>query len=772
VLLGGRTGRDGIGGATGSSKSHGTDTVIECAAEVQKGDASEERKLVRLFRKPEVTKLIKRCNDFGAGGASVAIGELADGVEITLDNIPAKYEGMDGTELALSESQERMAIVVAESDLQTLKGYAEWENVEATAVARITEQKRLVITWRGKKIVDIDRSFLDTNGAKRHTTVSVPDTTKSGSQTKWSEGINSLTFCSQKGLVERFDPSVGAASVFVPYGGKYALTETQVMAALIPAKDATTASVMAYGFDPYFTDADPFGGSVYAVLNSVAKLIASGVSLDTVHLSFQEFFPRVNDDPARWGRPFAALLGAFSAQMGLKIAAIGGKDSMSGSFGDLDVPATLVSFAVGVAEASQLVSPEFKGANHPVYLVETPMTSEGLPDYAALKAAWEKYTALCHSGKVLAAWACETDGVYGGIMKMALGNMIGFSDAKSQNGGSVNSSVSIIFEASETLEGFCLLGHTQSKPTFTFGSETLPLDKLRAAWEAPLEGIFPVRIDQPGNAPLINDDRRPAPHKGTSIARPLAVIPVFPGTHGECDTAAAIERAGGVAKTVLIRNLTPEMLQSSMIELEKAIKSAQMLVFPGGGEADGIGKYIASFFKNARLTDTVSDLLQNRDGLMLGIGNGFQALLKLGLLTTTEGATLTFNRIARHQARYVTTRISSVVSPWLSKCTPGGLYVQPVSYGEGRLMASEEMLNTLKTNGQIMFQYTDYEGVPSMDIAYNPSGSVWAIEGICSVDGRVLGKTAHSERYGEYVAKNIPGTKHLPLFEGGVNYFK
>jgi len=801
VLLGGRTGRDGIGGATGSSKMHGEETVTECVSEVQKGDAPEERKLLRLFRNPEVTKLIKRCNDFGAGGASVAIGELAEGVEITLDNLPVKYEGMDGTELALSESQERMALVVAQSDLETLKRYAEAENVEATVVARITENKKLTMSWRGKKIVDIDRAFLDTNGAKRSTKVRVPNnmeagSMKAGSAMQWSDRVNpcsdyaDLRFCSQKGLVEHFDPTNGAASVFVPFGGKYALTETQVMAALLPAPNTTTASVMAYGFDPYLTEADPFGGSVSAVVTSVAKLVAVGVPLDTIHLSLQEFFPSVRNDPERWGLPFAAMLGAFSAQMGLNIAAIGGKDSMSGSFGDWDVPPTLISFAVGIGEASQLISPEFKGADHPVYLLPMPALADGLPDYAALRNVWNRYTELCRSGKILSAWACEADGVCGGvkggITKMALGNMIGMKSETMPPNSCANAS--IIFEATEKLNDFPLLGYTQSQPALTFGQESFSLEQLCADWEAPLESIFPTRVDQPGTAPLIEDTRRPVPRKGTSsqgtvIARPKAVIPVFPGTNCEYDTAAALERAGSIVETVMIRNLTPELLQSSIAKLEKAIASAQMLVLSGGfsgnDEPDGSGKYIVSLFRNPKLADAVHELIQSRDGLILGICNGFQALIKLGLLPfgritpmTPECPTLTFNRIGRHQARYVRTRVSSVISPWISECKPGELYLQPISHGEGRLTATEELLTTLKANGQIVFQYADYEGVPSMDIAHNPNGSDWAVEGLCSADGRILGKMGHTERYGEFVAKNIPGNKYLPLFEGGVKFFQ
>ena len=871
VLLGGRTGRDGIGGATGSSTTHDTETVSERASEVQKGNAPEERKLQRLFRNPEATRLIKKCNDFGAGGASVAIGELADGVEITLDAMPVKYEGMDGTELAISESQERMAVVVAKSDLPYLKQLAESENIEATTVARVTEEKRLVMLWRGQKIVDIDRSFLDTNGPTRHTTVTVPNYTLQNPQyinhntkspnthppthnpqhTSISQPpthnpqlstlnsphptlnsplstLNSqlltlagdINYCSQKGLVERFDHSIGAASVFEPYGGKFALSETQVMAALLPSPGARTASVMAYGYDPYFTEADPFAGSEYAVVSSVAKLVASGVSPGTVHLSLQEYFPSPGDDSERWGRPFAAMLGAFNAQMGLRIAAIGGKDSMSGSFGELDVPPTLISFAVGVADAEELISPEFKGPGNPVYLLETPTDSDGSPDYTALRAQWDNYIDLCRNGKVLSARSCEADGTIGAIMKMAFGNMTGFKSALTDTPVSCNAIMndnnyhshssrfpkhadenpsadslfsiftskpeirgSIIFEASMELSGFTLLGHTQPLPSLTFGSEDISLRELCMAWQQPLESVFPTRVEQPGIAPVIKSGKRPLPRSGPSFAKPRTVIPVFPGTNCEYDTALAIEKAGGIAEAMLIRNLSPGMLEESVANLKKAIDSAQIIVFPGGfsggDEPDGSGKFIVSLFRNKQLTDAVHSLLFERDGLILGICNGFQALIKLGFLPygrispmTENCPTLTFNRIGRHQARYIGACVSSVNSPWLSKCSTGEVYIQPVSHGEGRLTATEDMLMQLEASGQIAFQYVDHDYIPSMDITHNPNGSDWAIEGLCSADGRILGKMAHCERYGKYVAKNVPGNKHLPLFEGGIEYFR
>lgn len=789
ILLGGRTGRDGVGGATGSSKTHGVETVVECASEVQKGNAPEERKLQRLFRNRDVTKLVKRCNDFGAGGAAVAIGELAEGVEINLDAIPVKYEGLDGTELAISESQERIAVIVAEKDLSALLYHAETENVEASVVAKVTEEKRLVMTWRGEKIVDIARDFLDTSGAGRSASVSVPpldyvetQSTKLSLSEKIYNLVNDLNFCSQKGLVERFDSSIGASSVFMPFGGKKARTEMQVMAALIPKQGARTASVMAYGFDPYFMQNDPFAGSASAVVTSVAKLVASGVDIETIHLSLQEYFPRLNDDPKRWGVTFAAMLGAFSAQMGLKVAAIGGKDSMSGSFANIDVPPTLISFAVGVSAAKRLISTEFKAAGNPVYILNTPLGDDGLQNYTELLAKWKRYAKLCDTGKVLSAWVCEKGGAYGGIVKMAFGNMIGFA-GKEFDGLSNRLWGSIIFETSEELADMELLGYTQEAPTLTFGETNIGLEELYSAWEAPLEGIFPVKTDQQGETPLITDNKRSLARSGGSIVKPKAVIPVFPGTNCEYDTAEAIEKAGGSYEFVLIRNLTPDMLSESIEKLDKAISSAQMLVFPGGfsggDEPDGSGKFIVSLFRNNRLTEKVHELLYSRDGLVLGICNGFQALIKLGLLPygkimkmSKDCPTLTFNNIGRHQARYVNTRVASAMSPWLSKCNTGELYTQPISHGEGRFIASPEVLETMKKDSQIAFQYTDYEGMPSMDIEHNPNGSIWAIEGICSPDGRILGKMAHTERVGEYVAKNIVGNKFLPLFEGGVGYFK
>ncbi|MCL2049469.1 MAG: phosphoribosylformylglycinamidine synthase [Defluviitaleaceae bacterium] len=825
VLLGGRTGRDGVGGATGSSKTHGTKTVDECASEVQKGNAPEERKLQRLFRNPDAARLIIRCNDFGAGGVSVAIGEIAEGVEIYLDKVPTKYDGLNGTELAISESQERMAVVVASEDLAALLAFAEAENIEATEVARVTADNRLVMLWRGNKIFDIDRKFLDTNGAKRTADVYVPSRRESAKLYTASDLPSlaaDLNFCSQKGLVQRFDSTIGAGGVLMPFGGKYELTETQVMAALLPANGTKTASVMACGFEPHFTDVDPFSGAAYAVVVSAAKLIGAGVPLDTIYLSFQEYFPRLHNDKARWGKVFSAMLGAFTAQMGLKAAAIGGKDSMSGTFGELDVPSTLISFAVGLCRAESIISPEFKRAKSPVYRIKTPLTPDGLPDYDKLRAVWGKYSALCQDGKILSAWACESGGLYGGIMKMALGNMLGF---KAVGGLEDFSWGSLIFEAAEELSELELLGYTQDEPVLAFGEVEYRLAELCEVWENTLEGVFPVKaegalplssdcsvdvlretqninlvgmsprsLDSNGvgtpsrsldsnamgaSSPSLDNNAKGTPPRSLNIlqAQPKAIIPVFPGTNCEYDTAAAIERAGGICQEILIRNLTPQMLQDSVTALAAAINTAQMLVFPGGfsggDEPAGAGKFIVSLFRGRELAEAVQGLLQERDGLILGICNGFQALIKLGLLTTAEApATLTFNRIGRHQSRYVTTRVTSVNSPWLSKCEVGEVYTQPISHGEGRFAASSDTLDVLARNGQIAFQYVDHAGSPSMDITHNPNGSAWAIEGITSPDGRILGKMAHTERYNKFTAKNIYGEKFMPLFEGGINYYR
>jgi phosphoribosylformylglycinamidine synthase len=758
LLLGGRTGRDGVGGATGSSVAHDANTVNEAACEVQKGNPPEERKIVRLFRNPRVTVLIKKCNDFGAGGVSVAVGELADGLEIDLDKVMLKYEGLNGTEIAISESQERMAIVIAEPDLPEMMKLCKSESVEAAVIAKVTESPRLVMYWRGKKIVNLARSFLDSNGAKRFSDVAVgkPE------NRPVNNDYLAINYCSQKGLIERFDSCVGAQCVFMPFGGKYALSQTQVMAAVIPGgvpgASRTEASIMSYGFDPFLTESDPFIGSAHAIVVSIAKLVATGADLDTVHLSLQEYFPRC-DSPSKWGLPFAAMLGAFSAQMGLKIAAIGGKDSMSGSFGDLDVPPTLISFAVGAGDAVALISPEFKSAGNPVYVLQTPVNKDGLPDYEALTDMWKKYLCLVKSGKVLAAHVYENTMTAPCIINMALGNKIGFIYNNNQLQSNDLKWGSIVFEASEPLDGYKLLGETHSKPEIVYGNFITQLDKIQEEWEAPLSSVFATQQPAQDNSHYtITDSKRHAPYRETRLTSPVAVIPVVPGTNGEFDTAFALERAGAIARVVPVCNLTPAMLAESLIELEKAVSSAQMIVFPAGVDSAGA---IVSLFKNTALMDAVQELLDTRDGLVLGIGDGFKALLRLGLLTpkSTRPA-MAFNSIGRFVSRYVGVQVSSVMSPWLSLCNPGEVYIQPVAHSQLRFTASQETLQSLKSNSQIAFQYTDYED------------SMWRVEGISSLNGRVLGKMAHFERYSEFTARNIPAEKFLPLFESGVKYFK
>ena len=790
ILLGGRTGRDGCGGATGSSKSHTSVSLETCSAEVQKGNAPEERKLQRLFRNPEVTRLIKRCNDFGAGGVSVAIGELADGLDIDLNAVPKKYDGLDGTELAISESQERMAVVVAETDVEAFLAAASEENLEATLVATVTESPRMVLRWNGKTIVDLSREFLSSNGADKHTAVAVaplpqpqqPELTGTPSE-KLKALSGSLACCSQRGLVERFDGSIGAASVLMPFGGKYQLSPTQVMAALLPSgvKDTSTCSVMGYGFNPELTAQNPFVGAATAVVESVSKLVAAGCDPDRAYLSFQEYFERLRTDPARWGKPFAALLGAFTAQIGLGVAAIGGKDSMSGSFNDLDVPPTLVSFAIAAQDARKVLSPEFKAAGHPVYLFEVP----GCSDYEETKAVFQAVHGLAEEGKILSAWSLTAGGAAEGILKMALGNGVGFLAADGLDADLLfrQSYGSILCECAEKVTGGVLVGYTTGSPDIDLGDGPVTIAEYRQLWEGKLESVFATQAGSAeGVSTILYDQRNDTPPAYNHL-KPKAVIPVFPGTNCEYDTARAVDKSGGEAEIVVVKNLTPAALSETAAAMEQAIRSAQMIILPGGfsggDEPEGSGKFIASFFRNPVLTDAVHDLLHRRDGLMLGICNGFQALIKLGLVPfgeivpMDEGCpTLTYNLIGRHQSRYTTTRVASVKSPWMMHCSVGDLHNIPVSHGEGRFVATDEMLQRLISGGQIATQYTDLLGNPSMDIRYNPNGSMLAIEGITSPDGRVLGKMGHTERAGEFVGKNIYGNKYQPIFQAGVDYFK
>ncbi len=795
VLLGGRTGRDGCGGATGSSKSHTEKSLATCSAEVQKGNPVEERKIQRLFRRPEISKLIKRCNDFGAGGVSVAIGELADGLHIYLDRVPKKYEGLSATELAISESQERMAVVLAPESLEQFIAAADSENLEATVVAYVTEDPRLVMEYQGTTIVNLSRAFLDSAGDSKKITVDVAPfpaaaakeaTEEFDTAAALKELVGDLNICSKRGMVEYFDSSIGAGSVLMPFGGKTQLTPTQAMAAKIPVLNGQsyTASLFAYGFDPYLSEQNQHLGAMCAVTESLARIVAAGGKTEDCYLTFQEYFPSLRGDSKRWAMPVSALLGAFKAQMAYGVGAIGGKDSMSGSFMDLDIPPTLVSFAAGTVDSEKVLSPEFKAAGHEVYLFAAPYDENGQPKMAAIKETWQLVNKAEAEGKVAAAWALGKGGAAEAVFKMALGNQIGFSSLDSiyvpalfeKNYGA------IVVEATAPIEGAVLIGHTTAQPQIALGDVAVSLDDLTAVWEGTLEDIYPTRTSDKGTVDVYNYTTRPSYQATSKISRPKAVIPVFPGTNCEYDTARILERVGGQAEIVNVANLTPAMLEDSIARMEKALQSAQMMIFPGGfsfgDEPEGSGKFIAAFMRNPILTERIHELLYKHDGLILGICNGFQALIKLGLVpygkivdTDASSPTLTFNRIGRHQSRYVTTRIASVNSPWLSLVNVGDTHTIPISHGEGRFVCSDELLAQLAANGQIATQYVDFAGQPSMDIAYNPNGSCMAIEGILSPDGRVFGKMGHSERIGTHIAKNILGEKDQRIFEAGVKYF-
>lgn len=798
ILLGGKTGRDGCGGATGSSKKH-TETSLEtCGAEVQKGNPPEERKIQRLFRNSEVTKMIRRCNDFGAGGVSVAIGELADGLDIDLNAVPKKYDGLDGTELAISESQERMAVVVHAEDADRFIAEAAKENIEAVKVAVVTDTNRLRMKWNGKYIADVSRDFLNTNGCAKHVDAHIDampapsiERTPDGETIKQKllNHASSLNICLERGLVERFDGSIGASSVFMPFGGKNQLTPAQVMAATLPVQSgqAATASVMAFGFDPYYTEQNPFLGASAAVIESVAKLVAAGCKYEDAYLTFQEYFERLGKDPKRFGKPLSALLGAYTAQEELCLGAIGGKDSMSGSFDDMDVPPTLVSFAIVPHDADKLISPEFKAVNHYVYLLDAAYNEDGSPDYESIKSTWEDAYRMISDGTAVSAWALSTGGVAEGICKMAIGNDIGFEFDGSfpvdalflKNFGG------ILIETTTELAHAWKVGQTVEAQTISICGEQITLDELKNAFEGRLESVFPTKAAaHDDKLKTISYTERNISAPAVKNAKPLAVIPVFPGTNCEYDTAKAVETAGGKAEIVVVRNFSADALAESAEQLKNAISNAQMMILPGGfsggDEPDGSGKFIASFLRNPELKEEIHNLLHKRDGLMLGICNGFQALIKLGLVPygeirdqmTENDPTLTFNLIGRHQSSYVTTRIASVKSPWLSCCEVGDLHSIAISHGEGRFVAPQNVIDSLIANGQVAFQYTDLNGNPSMDIAYNPNGSMCAIEGITSPDGRVLGKMGHTERYTPYVGRNIYGNKYQPLFESGVKYFK
>ena len=788
VLLGGRTGRDGIGGATGSSKSHNKASLTTMASEVQKGNAPEERKIQRLFRDSQVTRMIKRCNDFGAGGVSVAIGELAAGLRIDLDAVRKKYDGLDGTELAISESQERMAVVVAPEDADRFIAAAQAENLEAYPVAVVTESPRMVMTWKGQTIADLSRAFLDTNGADKHTSVTVPD--RSAAQRQPSprfrdlrDMASSLKCASRRGLTERFDGSIGAASVLMPFGGSTQRTPAQSMAALLPVlpgQSTDLCSVMAWGFDPDTMVRDPFTGAAASVVDSMAKLVAAGCDRRQAYLTFQEYFEKLRDEPLRWGKPFSALLGALDAQLGLDVAAIGGKDSMSGSFLDLAVPPTLISFAIAPAKAGEVLTPEFKGAGHPVYLLP------GFPSYGELKTAWDSFHQLCRQGKVKAAWAVEAGGVAEAVMKMSFGNSIGFQadvDAAAPWYGPCSGAIVFELEGEEFLPGMAWrIGTTTQEPVITIGEDTASVAELLERNEGVLEQVYPTRAGKTEKVEAISCGERAPIVCQSRTARPRAVIPVFPGTNCEYDTAQACLRAGIQPEIVVVRNLSTDLLAQSAQALEEAIRRSQMVVLPGGfsggDEPDGSGKFIASFLRNPRLTDAIHDLLRDRDGLMLGICNGFQALIKLGLvpfgeIRDTDAAcpTLTYNVIGRHQSRIVRTRVASNRSPWLTKVQVGDIVSVPISHGEGRFLCPPDLLAQLAENGQIATQYVDLDGHPTMDIGGNPNGSVWSVEGITSPDGRVFGKMGHAERVGPCLYRNIPGNYDLGLFDAAKDYF-
>ena len=784
ILLGGRTGRDGIGGATGSSKSHNQKSLTTMASEVQKGNAPEEQKIQRLFRRGEVTRLIKRCNDFGAGGVSVAIGELADGLSIDLDAVRKKYEGLDGTELAISESQERMAVVVAPEDADKFIAAAQEENLEAYQVAVVTESPRMVMTWKGQTIANLSREFLNTNGAVKHAGVSVPKLAGGGVERPSSlkEMAASLKSASRRGLTERFDGSIGAGSVLMPFGGRTQRTPAQAMAALLPVlpgQETDQASVMAWGFDPDQMAADPFFGAYCSVVVSLAKVAAAGGDYKKAYLTFQEFFEKLRSEPERWGKPFAALLGALKAQLDFGRAAIGGKDSMSGSFNDLDVPPTLISFAIAPVKAGEVLSPEFKEAGHPVYRFAPENDSA-----QALKTAWEAFYDLHRQGKVKAAWAVENS-LAEAVMKMSFGNSIGFQTGLEDVNWYAPCAGAIVAELTEEINLDCArrIGETTEAPFVALPGDAVSIQELLNLNEGVLEKVYPTKAGTTEAVEPISWDKRSIAVCKHKVARPKAVIPVFPGTNCEYDTAQACLRAGIEPEIIVIRNLSTDLLAQSAQALEKAIRSAQMVVLPGGfsggDEPDGSGKFIASFLRSPALSDAVMDLLKNRDGLMLGICNGFQALVKLGLVPYGEirdmdadCPTLTYNLIGRHQSSYVTTRVASVNSPWMLKSQVGDLHTIPISHGEGRFVAPAQVIAELIARGQVATQYVNAAGQPTMDIDANPNGSMEAIEGIFSPDGRVFGKMGHLERRGPFVGVNIPGNKHQPLFESGAEYFR
>ena len=793
VLLGGRTGRDGIGGATGSSKAHNHESLEHCGAEVQKGNPPIERKLQRLFRREDACRMIKRCNDFGAGGVSVAIGELADGLYIDLNKVTKKYEGLDGTELAISESQERMAVALAPEDVDRFIALASEENLEATPVATVTEEKRLKMVWNGAAIVDVSRDFLNSNGAEKHQKAHIekasvwqPQWAGATFGEKMKSMVGDLNICSKKGLSERFDSTIGAATVLMPFGGSHQLTPQMAMAAKLPVDgETTTCSGMAWGFNPYLMSADPYKGAMLAVVDSVTKLVAAGFRYQDMYLTFQEYFERLGDRPERWGKPLAALLGALDAQMGLGIASIGGKDSMSGSFEDLDVPPTLVSFATAIGKTHRVVSTEFKKGHSSVVLLRPFYKEDGVtPNFASLLANYYIADQMMEKGIVLSASAVGYGGIAEALFKMGLGNQVGFRMIADMSVDELFEPAygSLVLEIATGAPAGKLLGVTTHEYQFTACGETLDSAALQEIWEAKLEPVYPYRKAGPAVAAVSGRIDPPAAPK-IGVANPRVIIPVFPGTNCEYDTARAFRAAGADPQTLVIRNLTPADVTASCEALVKAIDDAQIVMLPGGfsggDEPDGSAKFIASFFRSPAVTDAVRRLLFERDGLMLGICNGFQALIKLGLVPygdirpiTPDSPTLTFNTIGRHQSMLVRTRVASTGSPWLSRCELGDEFLVPISHGEGRFVAPQAVLDQLAAQGQIATQYVDLASQPTMDLRYNPNGSLLAIEGITSPDGRILGKMGHSERRGDGLYENVAGDKFQPIFEGGVDYFR
>lgn len=807
VLLGGRTGRDGCGGATGSSKEHDEKSILTCGAEVQKGNAPTERKIQRLFRNPEVSKMIKKCNDFGAGGVSVAIGELSDGLDINLNLVPKKYEGLDGTELAISESQERMAVVVDEKDADKFVSLALEENLEAVKVAVVTDNRRLKLRWRNSYVVDISREFLDTNGVRQEVDVYVKKPKKSLNyfnqeekikdvEQKWMSMLQDLNVCSQKGLVERFDSTIGAGSVFLPFAGKYQMTPTEAMIAKVPVLkgETNTATIMAHGYNPNLSSWSPFHGAVYAVVEAVAKVVACGGRYSSIRLTLQEYFERLGKTPEKWGKPLAALLGAYHAQKMLEIPAIGGKDSMSGTFKDMDVPPTLVAFAVDVADANKVVSQEFKNSGNTVVLVKAERNENELPDFDVLKKNYKRIHKIIEKGRVLSSYTVKQGGVSEAITKMCLGNKIGFEFSKNISEklllepcyGSIILEIDREENIKKVMDGanFIVLGNTSDNRKINYGKVNFDLEKLIEQWTNPLEKVFPTKTNVSSeNIESSIWEKRSTKSPTIKYAKPRVFIPVFPGTNCEYDSARAFENAGAETSVKVFKNLTPELIKESVDYIAKEIDKSQMIMLPGGfsagDEPDGSGKFIASVLRNPKIAESIMKLLKERDGLMLGICNGFQALIKLGLVPFGEirdihedCPTLTYNNIGRHVSRMVETKITSTLSPWFNQVNCNEIYTIPVSHGEGRFVGKEEVIKKLFENGQVATQYVDFNGNPTYDIEFNPNGSIQAIEGITSPDGRIFGKMGHSERIGNNIAKNIPGNKDQKIFESGVKYFK